>query len=73
MSKFLRVEDYQKELKRYRIYSAVEDLAGSLLYYDRKEDEDLPRGVIEEAIMNNDITVDSIVEHFKKALLRGLV
>ena len=32
------------------ILGCTEDLVSNFLYYDRKEDEDLPRGTIEEAI-----------------------
>jgi hypothetical protein len=58
---------------RERILSAVSDLVGALLYYDRKEDEDLPRGVIESAIESGVITYDEIVSVFRSELTRGRV
>lgn len=54
------------------ILMTVEDLIGELLYYGRKEDEDLPRGAIEEALKNGEITVDEIAEQFAYCLKVGL-
>ena len=54
------------------ILLTVEDLVGSFMYYDRKEDEELGRGEIEAAIKNKDITVDDIVDQFRSSLLQGL-
>jgi len=54
------------------ILAAAEDLAVSFIYYDRKEDEDLPRGAIEEAVKKGEITVDEIVSRFEKTL-RGQI
>jgi hypothetical protein len=56
---------------RERILSAVSDLVGALLYYDRKEDEDLPRGAIESAIESGVITYDEIVSVFRSELTGG--
>lgn len=50
----------------------VRDLVSSFLYYDRKEDDGLPVGAIEEAIASGEITVDQIVGIFDKALRDGL-
>ena len=56
---------------RQKILNAIEDLVGDLLYYDRKGDDDLPRGVIEGACADGTITVDEMVAHFR-AQLGGL-
>lgn len=48
--------------------AATTDLAGALLYYDRKEDEELPRGEIEAAIEAGEITADEIVTRFSDEL-----
>ena len=53
--------------RREHILDCADDLAGAFMYYDRKEDKDLPRGAIEEAIAAGEITVDEIVAQFKKA------
>ena len=54
------------------IRDTISDLVSCFLYYDRKEDEDLPRGAIEEAIQNNEITFDEIVKQFERELFKGL-
>jgi len=58
--------DYKKKPRRQKILDVVSDLAGTFLYYGRKEDEDLPRGAVEEAIAAGEITVDEIMAHFRK-------
>ncbi len=50
----------------------VRDLVGSFMYYDRKEDEDLPVGYINEAVKSKEITIDEIVEEFRKSLTASL-
>jgi len=57
---------------RQKILDTVDDLVGSLLYYDRKEDEELPRGAIDEAIAAGEITIDEIVGKFKECLQTGI-
>ncbi|MCK5615519.1 hypothetical protein KAR91_77360 [Candidatus Pacearchaeota archaeon] len=54
------------------ILMTVEDLIGDLLNYGRKEDEDLPRGEIEEAIEKGEITIDEIAGQFAYCLKVGL-
>lgn len=58
--------------RRKTILATVEDLVSSFLYYDRKEDEDLPRGAIEEAIEAGEITAEEIVATFKKEFEKGI-
>jgi len=57
-----------EEFIRQKILDTVEDLASQFLYYDRKEDDDLPQGRIEQAIRDEDITLDEIVQHFREQL-----
>lgn len=54
------------------ILSYFQDLISDFLYYDRKEDEEMPRGYIEDAVKSGAITVDDMVEKFRKELTRGL-
>ena len=54
------------------ILNTVDDLVGSFLYYDRKEDEELPRGAIDQAVADGEITVEEIVERFRAGLKRSL-
>ena len=55
------------------IKNTISDLVGSFLYYDRKEDEDLPRGAIEQAIKDKVITIEEIVKIFSSELHKGLI
>lgn len=50
------------------ICTTVHDLVEELLWSGRKEDEDLPRGVIEKAVEEGDISIEEICEEFKRAL-----
>jgi hypothetical protein len=54
------------------ILGTVEDMVADFLYYDRKEDEDLPRGAIEEAVAQGQITIDEIVNQFRQSLEEAL-
>ena len=52
--------------RKEKILATVSDLAGAFMYYDRKEDRDLPRGAIEAAIKDGEITTDEILSCFKR-------
>lgn len=52
---------------KHTILAKMEDLVSCFLYYDRKADEDLPLGVIDSAVKENEI-----VEHFRSCLETGL-
>ncbi len=54
-----------------QILGITGDLVGSFLYYDRKEDEDLPAGAIEAAIAAGEVTADEIADKFRSALGEG--
>jgi hypothetical protein len=54
------------------IFLTVQDLVANFLYYDRKEDEDLPRGVIEKMIEDKILTVDELALWFHSELNRVL-
>ena len=54
------------------ILATIDDLVGSFLYYDRREDEELETGMIEKAVVQGDITVDEITDHFKKLINENL-
>lgn len=57
-----------EKTRRELIELTVEDLVSNFLYYNRKEDEELPVGSIEEAIKSGEISVKEIVEIFKNKL-----
>ena len=54
--------------RRQTIFSTVTDLVSDFLYYDRKDDKELPRGSIREAVEAGEITEAEIVAHFAKTL-----
>lgn len=56
--------------RRQKILDRADDLAGNFLYYDRKEDEELPPKSVEEAVKAGEVTVDEIVGAFREALER---
>lgn len=53
-----------EKTRRQHVLDRVSDLVVNLLYYDRKEDEDLPVGAIEAALEAGEITVAEIIGHF---------
>jgi len=56
-----------EEIKQL-ILGTVDDLVSNFLYYDRKEDEELPRGAIQEAVESGIITAERIVQQFSNSL-----
>lgn len=57
---------------KVHILASIDDGVSDLLYYDRKEDEDLPRGVIEDAVRDGVVTVEEMVAQFETSLRIGL-
>ena len=55
--------------RRRHIENCISDLVGSFLYYDRKEDEELPRGAIEAAIEAGEISVTEMADQFRGHLI----
>jgi len=70
----LQQEHKQKEMEEIieNIENTIEDLVSDLLYYDRKEDENLPKGAIEKAIKEGKITEEQMVKKFAESLTKGL-
>ena len=58
--------------KKNLILDVVDDCVKDLVYYNRKECEDLPVGEIEAEIKRGNITVDEIVDKFKSCLVEYL-
>ncbi len=58
--------------RREIVKDTISDLVGNFLYYDRGEDEELPRGEIEEAVEKKEITIQEIVEQFDEELRKGI-
>ena len=72
MKKYLSSRVYYTLAKntqmKQMILKTIEDSVTNLLYYGRKEDEELPIGAIERLIEDGDITIDEMVAEFKKSL-----
>lgn len=54
--------------RRSTIMAAVSDLAVNFMYYDRKDDGELPEGEIQSAVESGEITVDEICRLFAASL-----
>jgi hypothetical protein len=54
--------------KKELILDTITDMVSALLYYDRKEDDELPIGAIEEAVLSGIITKKEILNHFAEQL-----
>jgi hypothetical protein len=55
-----------------KLEATISDLVSSFLYYDRKEDRDLPRGAIEQMVKDGVTTPDEIVALFAGYLKMSL-
>ena len=54
------------------ILATIRDGVKDLLYYDRKEDEDLPTGAIDDEESEGRVTIEEMVDVFRDALMEGL-
>lgn len=63
---------WEERNRRQNIIANVVDCVTKLFWDDRKEDEDLPRGSIEEAVKNGEISADEMVELFAARLKESL-
>jgi hypothetical protein len=54
------------------ILDTASDLAKDFAYYDRKEDEDLRRGAIEQALADGMVSLDDILIAFRTELISEL-
>lgn len=50
---------------REKILDVLTDMISDLMYYDRKEDRELPVGAIEQAITAGEITLDEMLLHVR--------
>ncbi len=64
--------DVSKEERRKMLQATCDDTASKLLYYDRKEDEDLPRGAIEEMVSKGEVTIAEIIEWISDPIRKHL-
>lgn len=59
-------------MKKETITNTIKDIVSNLLYYDRKEDEELSVDDINNAFKDGTITIDEAVEIFKNELTNSL-
>lgn len=64
---------WEDRTRRDHVLGLVVDLVSDFLYYDRKEDENMPKDSIDRAVIAGEITVDEIVEAFRRHLTQGLL
>lgn len=50
------------------IFSTIDDLVLDLVKFDRKDDEELPFGVIDGMVKNRQLTIEQMVTRFREAL-----
>ena len=53
---------------KQQILNTISDLCSDFLYYDRKEDEDLSMEQLNQAVNSCEITIDEMVNEFRKHL-----
>lgn len=58
--------------RREIIEFTIKDMVGDFLYYNRKEDKELPIGSIEQAIIFDEVTIGDMTTMFKKELTKVL-
>ena len=54
--------------KREYFKATVKDLVGSLVYYDRKEDDELSEADVDALFRNEEITLNEVMEIFRVEL-----
>lgn len=53
---------------KQQILNTISDLCSDFLYYNRKEDEDLSMEQLNQAVNSGEITIDEMVNEFRKHL-----
>lgn len=62
------MKPWAERTRKEKVLCHVETLSAKFLYYDRKEDDDLPPGAIEKMVASGEVTIDEIVAEFRKHL-----
>lgn len=58
--------------RREALEATLSDMASKILYYDRKEDDLLPVGAIEEMVLNGEVTIDEILKWISDPIRKHL-
>jgi hypothetical protein len=66
------VTSYSRNTEEEKIYQRIRDilsdLVGDLVYYDRKEDEDLSHDQLQAIVKSGAVTVEEMLEYFGQEL-----
>ena len=54
--------------KKKYIMDVIDDMVSDFVYYNRKEDEVLPDGSIEQAVKDGIVTIDEMCNYFRRCL-----
>jgi predicted RNA-binding protein associated with RNAse of E/G family len=57
-----------KRTPKQEVLITIKDLCSDFLFYDRKEDETLSVSQLNQAVENGDVTIDEMVDEFRKNL-----
>ena len=57
---------------KQKVLDIISDAVSNLLYYNRKEDSEMPVGKINKLVKKGDITIDEMVAEFRKNLENSL-
>lgn len=68
-----RENKINKIYMKQNILNTISDLCSDFLYYDRKEDDELSADQLVEAVKIGEITIDEMVNEFRKNLENSLL
>lgn len=54
------------------VMDVISDMVSDFLYYNRKEDDILERGMIEDMVKRGDLTIEQMVSEFEKLLRKAI-
>lgn len=53
---------------KQKILDIIDDLVGSFVYYDRKQDSTISMDQLNDVVESGEITIDDMVNQFRKGL-----
>jgi len=54
--------------QKWMVLGEIDTAVANLLWYDRNDDEQLSKGVIDKMVQNGEITIDEMVDEFRGEL-----
>ena len=67
-----RINKLKEDTVNIKVANTIDDLVANFLYYDRKGDEVLRLGQIENQLKKGTLSIDEIVLRFKQQLINGI-